>query len=99
MTNQTLGQMLKAEFGGEIEGEWGMPTEKYLAAYLNRVKKEPNKNEITNAITQYFANHGFKKMEGLGELNFEDLNNKKHRSACYTYSKGLQRLIVSAAKF
>ncbi len=99
MANLTLAERLQARFGGRVECQWGIPSEKYLAAYLIGVKKEPNSQELNELITKYFANHGFTRMNGLGELTFQDLQGKNHRVACATYSESLQKLIVSAAEF
>ena len=99
MTNQTLAERLQDRFGGKVECQWGVPADKYLAAYLTEVRTEPKQNEITDLITQYFANHGFKKIEGLGGLTFEDSQHKNQRISCYTYSDKLEKLIVSAAEF
>jgi len=99
MTNQTLGQMLKAEFGGEVESEWGNPNEKHLRADLINVQNEPAAEKVHEILTSYFRVYGFKRIGTENPPAFEDAQHKNQRASCYTYHPQLEKLIVSAAEF
>lgn len=99
MTNQTLGQMLKAEFGGQVELEWGTPADKNLRADLIQVRKNPGAEKVYQVLTSYFNSYGFKRIGTRTPPGFEDDAHKNQWICCYTYHPQLEKMIVSAAEF
>ena len=95
-----LAERLKAEFGGRVEVEWGIPEDENLNATLTDVRKKPKAEAINKILIRYFGDYGFSHMQDLQEapLAFEH-SQHGHRCTCYTYNQQLERLIVTATKF
>ena len=100
---KSLGQHLQDTFGGEIDSDWGTPFDRNMRASLIKLPKQPTDKEVEHAITKFYKENGFRKMDIDSSLTFQNADND-HRYAAYSnhkYFRGaeIRKIIVSGAKF